>query len=290
MIYRNLLPKLVALFITAAVLTSFLSAAALTPPEEQLGYLNENLRAFVVGSANSTVDSKTAATPLGSATADAVKQALSVDFAIINGGVFYSNLLSGQKTYGDVTAVFSQDDTLGSTYVTSEQLFEILEVGVSEIVVDETEFIVRDTSYDGFPQVAGFNFVYDATAKPGNRVISVTLLDGTALERNGNETLYTLAASQYMLDGGYGMPKLAYTPYVMTTSQALADYIVSGFDAAVYNGTDSPVRVIGTSQSKFFSNSSGEGILICAAFLIAAIVVGKNRYGRTKDIDNVQFN
>ena len=290
MIFKKILPKIAALFIMAAVSVSFLSAAALTPPEEKLGYLNENLRAFIVASANATADSKTSSTPLGTATADAVKQALSVDLAVVNGGIFQSSLSSGQKTYGDVMAVFSQDEALGSAVVTPAQLFEILEAGVSQIVLDETEFIERDTDYGGFPQVAGFTFVYDATAKAGNRVVSVELPDGIALDRGDTETLYTLAASQYMLDGGYEMPKLTYTPYSITTAQALADYIVSGFDAADYNGIDSPIRVIGTSQSRLFSNVSGDGILICAAFLIAAIVAGKKRYGHTKDIDHVQFN
>lgn len=288
--FKTFAAKRIALIVSLTVSAILVSAAALPPPDKVAGYVNENLRTFIGTPADPKIDSKTSPTPLGSATADAARLAASAELAIINGGVFQQNLFSGQRTYGDVCDVFSADDGLGLASVTPEQLYGILEAGVSKIMLDITESIVRDTAYGGFPQVSGFSFVYDATAKPGGRVNSVTLQDGTVLDREDGETHYLLAASVTMLDGDYGMPVLPYTPVGMTLSQALAAFITSGFNAADYNRSDSSrIRVLGTSQSKLLHGTSGGWIVVCAALLIAAIVAGKSRYNRLGSSGNMMY-
>ncbi|MDY5678679.1 MAG: 5'-nucleotidase, partial [Candidatus Methanomethylophilaceae archaeon] len=75
-----------------------------------------------------------------------------------------------------------------------------------------------------FPQISGMKVVYDSSADPGSRVISVTI-DGSPLDPNGS---YTLASIGYVLDGGDGYTMLADMPYVTmfgTMIDCLTGYI-----------------------------------------------------------------
>lgn len=289
--YKRSLIKRVAMILLMATITLILAAAALPPsPGDVVGTVQENLSAFIGVTVEGKVDSKTSDTPLGRATADAVRLAATSDLAIVNGGVFRTNLLSGRATYGDLLNLFYTDDALGIVTVTPKQLVEMLEAGVSKITVDKTDSIQRKTTYEGFPQVAGLTFVYDASAQPGDRIVSVTLANGTRLDPGDDTTQYTLAASVVMLDGGYGMPAAGYTPLNITLSQALAGYITVGFNAGDYNKPDSGrISVIGTTQSEILRGISGGWILICAAVLIASIVAGKNRYNRISLSENRMY-
>ena len=82
----------------------------------------------------------------------------------------------------------------------------------------ETGMLEADGSIHGrFPQASGFTYVYDLTQPAsseydkdaltmpetiGTRVQSITLEDGTVLDKNDNETKLMLVASAYEIGGG----------------------------------------------------------------------------------------
>src|SRR4030095_16357390 len=88
--------------------------------------------------------------------------------------------------------------------ITGATLRAALEHGVSRTA--------EDSQPGGFPQVSGIQFTFDATRKPGDRVVSVTV-NGQPL----NETRkYTLAATTFVaLDGGDGYTVFKGAPVII---------------------------------------------------------------------------
>lgn len=163
---------------------------------------------------------------LGDACADAVRTALGADLAIIPGGALTGNLEPRPQTYADVCAVLAApEETLAVAELTAAELSALLEAGVSRVVLDDREAIDREASaFGGFPQVSGFSFTYDVSARPGERIMRIRV--------NGEEpaegTRYTLAAPQSLFEGAYGYPVLESRPAEISLGEALADYIASG--------------------------------------------------------------
>jgi 2',3'-cyclic-nucleotide 2'-phosphodiesterase (5'-nucleotidase family) len=168
---------------------------------------------------------------LGDAVADAVRASLGADIAIICGGDLVQNLLPGETTYDALKAIFKEDRPLAVADVTSKELRAILEAGLSHITRDNTEAIDSAASaYDGFPQISGFTLSYDASALPGERVREVKM-GGKQINLEDDTTVYRLAATGFMLDGGYGLPTVqGAADSELTLSGALAQYINAGMD------------------------------------------------------------
>lgn len=210
-------------------------------------------------------------TQLGNTVADAVRDSASADIAIINGGDLYQNLLPGQADWDSVIGIFSENRRLAACFVTPAGLRDILEAGLSHIVTGEDDAIDKVASaFDGFPQVSGITVKCDGSAPAGKRVMSLTLSDGAALALDDNTTLLKLAASEYMLSGGYGMPEQEYTALDLTLADALAQAIADG-TLSIESGKDRVV-VVGTADDKLV-NGYLLGIVV-----ISAAVIGIFRY------------
>lgn len=209
---------------------------------------------------------------LGSAAADAARAAAGADLAILNGGDLGAGLQPGAVTWETLQHSFSTSRTLATVTVTAEELWQILETGVSHAVLDEHLKIDREaSSFDGFPQISGFRFTYDMSAPVGERIYSVTLDGGETLDRSDTARTFTLCATEYMLTGGYGYPVPAQPlhPLGLDTAQALADAVAQGtLDADAYEGS-ARIRVIGCGDDTLLATSPMAVILFLAVLVLA---------------------
>jgi len=167
--------------------------------------------------------------PLGNLVADAFRAAAATDIAIVNGGSVRADISAGVVTRGDIISVLPFGNSLMVKSITPAVLFEVLENGVSGIVLDSELNIDYEQSAQGrFPQVSGFSFVYDPTAPAGTRVVSVTLDDGRVLSPDDNSTAITLASIDFIMTGGDQFVMLEDIPVMRelgSADEALAEFI-----------------------------------------------------------------
>ena len=134
---------------------------------------------------------RTQESPLGNLAADALRDYCDADIAIQNGGGIRAGLTAGDVTVGDIFAMLPFDNKVTLVEVTGQTVWDALENGVSGY---------PDT-YGQFPQVSGIHYTFDGSKPAGERIVSVTLPDGTPLDMDG---WYTLACNDFMCGGGDG--------------------------------------------------------------------------------------
>jgi 2',3'-cyclic-nucleotide 2'-phosphodiesterase (5'-nucleotidase family) len=211
---------------------------------------------------------------IGLLAADAVRKAAGADIAIVNSGVIENSLNPGPVTWDEILTVFSEDKEISVTKITPHELWQMLEVSVSHITVDtETEMVNREASaFDGFPQISGLLVKYDGSARAGERIYSMSMEDGTPLAPNDTETLITLAAAKYMLEGGYGYPSVEEVNDTgITLAEAFADYIAEGASAP----KEGRIVALGVHENRIINLFPKPLLLICLGFLAAVAVVSK---------------
>ena len=167
--------------------------------------------------------------PLGNLVADAYREAAATEIAVANGGDIRADLKAGVVTKGDIVSVLPFGNTLMVKTVTPAQLRAALENGVSGIVLDAGGKIDVEQSPQGrFLQVSGFRFSYDPAAPVGQRIVSVTLDDGTELALDDTVTQLRLAGTNYVMTGGDSYTMLGELPIereLCAADEALAAYI-----------------------------------------------------------------
>jgi 5'-nucleotidase len=158
--------------------------------------LNDSL-GEVIGRTSVMLDARSATvrfkeSNLGNFLADAYRQALDTDVALVNGGGIRSDATygPGDITKRDVLTILPFENTLAKVRLTGAHIKRLLENGVS-----------RAGQEDGrFPQVSGMTFTYDAGKPAGSRV--------TGIEVNGqpiqSDKSYTMTLNAYLLGGGDG--------------------------------------------------------------------------------------
>lgn len=207
---------------------------------------------------------------LGNAAAEAARISAGTELAILNGGDLGDELPPREVTWEEVQAAFSTDRELAKATITVEELWRILEAGVSHAVLDEHLKIDRQaSSFGGFPQIAGFHFTYDMSAPVGQRIYSVTLDSGEALSLENGDRELTLCATGFMLSGGYDYPILETDVEFLgeTTAEALADALRQGeLEAVDYGGK---IRVIGSGDDTLLSTDPMIVILFLAVMVLA---------------------
>lgn len=202
------------------------------------------------GSASSYPGSQECA--FGSFTADAVREAAGTDIAVVNAGELASSLKSGDVYQEDVYSVFSENLDVAVAQISGEQLKSILETSVGHVIVDpQSERIDRDLSdYDGFAQISGFSFKYDASAPLGSRVLSAELADGTPVDLSSDDQILTIAASAEMLSGKYGYESISHERLQYGLVDALAEYISQSEPEQDSGGYAGRIKVIGARENQ----------------------------------------
>ena len=138
---------------------------------------------------------RTQESPLGNLAADALRDYCDADIAIQNGGGIRAGLTAGDVTVGDVFAMLPFDNKVTLVEVTGQTVWDALENGVDGY----------PTTNGKFPQVSGIKYTFDGSKPAGERIVSVTLEDGTPLDL---DAWYTLACNDFMCGGGDGYTML----------------------------------------------------------------------------------
>ena len=203
---------------------------------------------------------------MGDACADAMRIRTGADFAIVDGGEFCANLEPKPRTYGDICAVLTEPETeLATADLTAAEIAAMLEAGVAKIVLNDREAIDREASaFEGFPQVSGFTFTYDASAMPGERVMRIRLND-TELDLGDETMTYTVAAPKKLFEGAFGYPVYDCTDAGCALAEALADFVAAGTGDA-YTG-EGRVTAVGCTDYNIVNQFP---LVLCVA---AAIVI-----------------
>ena len=198
---------------------------------------------------------------LGDAVTDAVRRYLKSDVAIVCGGDLVNNLPAGDVTWDALRSVFAEDRHLATATVTIRQLREILEAGLSRVVMDESERIDAQASmHEGFPQISGFTLFFEVSAPPGERVYEV-IMGNESLDLDDDTKTVVLAATSFMLEGGYGMPKVEpIARSELTLVDVMARYMNDGMGE--YQNTGERIRSMGTAN------------VLVSGLLVVCVIIG----------------
>ena len=266
---KRLSALILCLILTASLTTTALAYA----PDELVGEVASLLQG------TNDPGPKISSMPLGSAAADALAAAAGTQLAIVNGGDIVQNLQGGEATWGDVLAVFKEDRPVAVTTVTAAQLKAILEVTAANFVTGEDDCLIQAQSEsDAFVQPSGFTYRLDGSAPANGRVFEIEI-DGEELDLTDETTTYTLAASEYMLSGGFGMPVFDYE----LTEYTLATAMVKAMQEGTLTVPDEQrAYIVGTADDRII-DMFPIGVVILAAVLIAVFNHSKNtRYDYTR--------
>ncbi|KZL18966.1 Trifunctional nucleotide phosphoesterase protein YfkN precursor [Pseudovibrio axinellae] len=165
---------------------------------ELAGPLDE-IRTEIVGATTAAVDGdrkscRARECEMGVLVADAMLAAgkeHGVEIVITNGGGLRASIDAGEVTMGEALAVLPFQNTLATFELQGKFIKDALENGLSKI----------EEGGGRFPQVAGLKFAFDASKPAGERIVEVTLADGSAIDA---DKVYKLATNNYVRNGGDG--------------------------------------------------------------------------------------
>jgi 5'-nucleotidase len=161
-----------------------------------------------------SLQSRTEETNVGNFVADAFRKATAADVALMNGGSVRADeiIAKGPLTMRDLLSILPFKNKLIKIEVTGATLRAALEHGVSRSA--------EDSQPGGFPQVSGIRFSFDASRKPGARLVEVKV-NGLPLD---DAKKYTLATSTFIaLDGGDGYSMFKGSPVIIPPERAGID-------------------------------------------------------------------
>ena len=157
---------------------------------------------------------RTQETELGDLVADAFRWRTGADIAVINSGGIRSGIPKGNVTYGDAIAIFPFGNQLQVVEIQGKLIREMLENGVSEYPDTAGKFL----------QVSGIRFEFLSKNHVGNRIGKI-FVNNAPLDDN---KLYTLAATDFMIEGGDGydcLKKLLVIGKFGTLEEVLIEYL-----------------------------------------------------------------
>ncbi len=117
-----------------------------------------------------------------------------IQIAIQNGGGLRASIDAGTVTYGEVLTVLPFQNTLSTFQVTGEAIVEALENGVGQV----------EEGAGRFPQVAGLRYVWNPSAEPGSRIVSVEVQEGESWGPIDPAATYGVVSNNYIRNGGDG--------------------------------------------------------------------------------------
>ena len=206
---------------------------------------------------------------LGSVCADSMREAAGTNLALVCIGELGEDLPQSAVTREELRRVVPFDRELAVAEVTPKTLWVMLEQAVSRVSLDlETERVDEEASrFEGFCNVSGMSVRYDASAPVGERVLKITLEDGTELDRNDDAAVYTLCATAFLLEGGYGFPKVEFQGIETTQSEALERYLQAHLDLP--EGESDRITVVGARREGILGVLPTKTVVIgCLVFCV----------------------
>ena len=177
--------------------------------------------ADVVGEAAAEFEkSERVESSLADIVADAFREKGKTQIAIQNTGGIRSPISKGKITFGDVFAVLPFQNTMITLRLTGSQIKKTLERGLVPTV--------------GIVSISGLRVHFDLNKRPGERVVSAILLDGTPME---DSQVYSVSTNDFLLIGGDGYAEFANGKDIVDTGIFLRDAMVEFIKAS---GTISP--------------------------------------------------
>jgi 5'-nucleotidase len=191
------------------------------PPDPEALRVVEPYRAKIENQMNTILGTATAAfprfvprgnDPAGDAgailnlVADAYRSATGTQIALVNAGGVRTSLPAGPITYGKIFEILPFENTIVTMKISGAQLKRSLGVGLTA--------------------VSGLRAVFDLSKPTGERLVSVTLEDGSPVV---DTATYTVAINDFMQVGGDGYTEFANGTDVKDTGiglrDAVSDYI-----------------------------------------------------------------
>ena len=117
--------------------------------------------------------------------------------------------MRGPIKWGDIFEVLPFQNTLITVKLTGAQIKKTLERGLVSSI--------------GMVAVSGIRVQFDTKNPVGQRVTSLTLIDGTAVD---DSKLYSITTNDFVLAGGDGFTELARGTDIMDTGIVLRDVLV----------------------------------------------------------------
>ena len=161
---------------------------------------------------------RTGENAFGNFIADALKEATGSEVAIVNSGSIRGDRDYSANTVltrGDIIRELPFRTNLSVVSVSGEQLWAVLEHSVSQVA----------TAGGRFLQVSGIRFTYNSTEPVGKRISTVSI-NGKPLNMSRQ---YSLASSDYLIQGGDGFTTFAQAQSLMAASQdtpILSDIVI----------------------------------------------------------------
>jgi len=146
----------------------------------------------VIGKAAAAFNHDTEVTqvsPIGNFVTDIMRKAVNADIAIQNGGGLRRDIPEGDITMGLMYELLPFDNTLFTIELTGKQVKEAIEHGI--ILNNEKTFRPG--------QFSGLKVKYDSSKPRGQRIVEITLLDGTPIE---DEKIYKVVTNDFQATGG----------------------------------------------------------------------------------------
>ena len=161
-----------------------------------------------------SAENRTQETNVGNFVADAFRKATEADVALLNGGSVRADEIieAGPLTVRDVLSILPFKNKLVKVQITGVTLRAALEHGVSRSA--------EDSEPGRFPQVSGIQFSFDASRKPGNRIVDVKVHGQPLVDTQK----YTLATSTFVaLKFGDGYTVFKDATVILPPEQAPTD-------------------------------------------------------------------
>ena len=134
---------------------------------------------------------------MGDLVADAMLERVKdqgTQIAIINGGGLRASIDAGPVTMGEVLTVLPFQNTLATFKLKGSDIKAALENGVSQV----------EEGAGRFPQVAGLQFTWSKSAKPGERIKEVMVEQDDETVPLDPDMTYLVVSNNYMRSGGDG--------------------------------------------------------------------------------------
>lgn len=147
---------------------------------------------------------------LGNLITDALRERTGAQIAYINGNGFYGNIGVGDITLNDLLEMHPYNDIIETFSLTGADFIAVLEQAVMNVTLNEAGQVQRDDASGGFLQLSGARYSADPTRAPGERIVSVEVLnDAGDYEALDPDASYSIIGNDYIRKGGEGHSVLA---------------------------------------------------------------------------------
>ncbi|OON98096.1 MAG: hypothetical protein ATN36_01505 [Epulopiscium sp. Nele67-Bin005] len=162
-------------------------------------------------------DVRTGETNLGNLITNAILAETGADVVLSNGGNIRASIDIGDITKAKIIEVLPFGNYTMTIEVLGHEILEALEIGLDSY----------PEAKGGFPHIAGMNVIFDPTQPAGQRVASVTMDNGSALE---STKTYILATNDFIKAGGDGYELFADKAVVndfSATDESVINYLTT---------------------------------------------------------------